>query len=132
MKKMIAFALAASLSAVTTAAIAAPAEKGQTTTRCFRSSEFQNWKAADAKTIYIRVGMNRYYRLDLAAPCSSLKSPGAFLITKIRGANTICSAIDWNLHVATSWDGIPQACIVKKMTELTPAEVKALPRKLKP
>lgn len=132
MKKMMAFAVAASLSAVATATLAGPAAKGKPAATCFRSSEFQNWKAADAKTIYIRVGMHRYYRLDLAAPCYSIRTPGAFLVTKIRGSNTICSAIDWDLHVATSWHDIPQACIVKKMTELTPAEAAALPKKIKP
>lgn len=132
MKKMMAVVLAASLGAGASTAMAGPAEKSQPAPRCFRSSELQNWKAADAKTIYIRVGMHRYYRLDLTAPCPSIRSPGAFLVTKIHGTSTICSAIDLDLHVATSWRDIPQACIVKKITELTPAEAKALPKKVKP
>ena len=132
MKKTMAFALAAGLSAVTTVALAGSMEKDKPAPACFRSSQFESWKAPDRKTIYIRTSTQHYYRLDLAAPCYALKTPGAFLVTRIRGSNTICSAIDWDLHVATSWDGIPQACIVKKMTNPSPAEVKALPRKLKP
>ncbi len=99
---------------------------------CFFSNELDNWKAADAKTIYIRVGMDRYFRLDLSGSCHALMEPGAFLITKIHGADSICGPLDWDLHVATSWHDIPEACIVKGMTELTPAEATALPKKIKP
>lgn len=124
--------LALGLIAASTPAMAQPAAKSETKTTCFYSNQMDNWKAPNPKTIYIRVGMHRYYRLDLAAPCYALRSPGAFLITRITGPQTICGAVDWNLHVATSWNDIPQACIVKKMTQLTPAEVAALPKKAKP
>jgi hypothetical protein len=98
---------------------------------CFFSSQFENWKAADDKTIFIRVGVNRYYRLDLASSCRTAMWPDAFLITKFHGSNTVCTAIDWDLKVSQP-HGIPEACIVSKMTELTPDEVKAIPPKAKP
>ena len=101
-------------------------------TRCFFSSEFDGWKAADDKTLYIKVRSNRYYRLDLAGSCPRLTWPGAFLITKIHGSSTMCTALDWDLHVATDWHDIPEPCIVKTMTELTPEEAAALPAKVKP
>ena len=132
MKKLAVILTVASLVTLTAPAIAQPAAKGETTGHCFFSNQFENWKAADAKTIYIRVGLHRYFRLDLSGPCPSLMWPGAFLITKIHGPDSICSAIDWDLHVATSWRDIPEACIVKQMTELTPAEAAALPKKIKP
>ncbi|MDE2465504.1 MAG: hypothetical protein KGO02_17595 [Alphaproteobacteria bacterium] len=119
-----------SLLCLSSQAVAQPAEHARQS--CFFSQQFDNWKAADAKTMYIHVRPNRYYRLDMSAPCHALMQPGAFLITRLRGSSTICSALDWELHVATSWHGIPQACIVKKMTELTPAEVAKLPPKVKP
>jgi hypothetical protein len=98
---------------------------------CFFSSQFENWKAADEKTIFIRVGVNRYFRLDLAGGCRSAAWPDSFLITKFRGSNTVCSAIDWDLKVSQP-HGIAEACIVSQMTELTPAEVDAIPKKAKP
>ena len=125
--------LALGLIALATPAVAQPAAKSEPAkSSCFYFRQMNGWKAPDAKTVYIRVGLHRYYRLDLAGSCHSLRSPGAFLITKIRGPHTICSAVDWDLHVATSWNDIPQACIVKKMTELTPEEAAALPKKSKP
>jgi hypothetical protein len=100
--------------------------------RCFFASQFENWKAPDAKTIYVRVGTHRYYRLDLAGRCQTLTRPGAFLITKLHASTSICSALDWDLHVTTSWRGIPQVCIVKKMVEVTPDEIALLPKRFRP
>lgn len=105
---------------------------GKIKTTCFFSRQIENWKAADAKTVYIRITPRRYFRLDLAAPCHAVTRPGAFLITKLRGSTSICTALDWDLHVAQSWRDIPQACIVKKMTELSPAEAAAIPAKATP
>ena len=123
------FAIAGVL-AVASPAISQPA--APQTTHCFFASQFENWRAPDNKTIYIRVGMHRYYRLDMAGSCPSLTQPGAFLVTKLWGGNTYCTALDWDLHVSTSWHDIPTACIVKKMTELTPDEAAALPKSAKP
>jgi hypothetical protein len=99
---------------------------------CFFSNEFQGWKAPDARTIFIRVGLHRYFRLDLSGDCQSLLLPDSHLITHIRGSNSICSAVDWDLKVSEGMNGIPEACIVKTMTELTPAEAAAIPPKFKP
>jgi hypothetical protein len=100
--------------------------------QCFSSREFESWRAGDAKTIYIRVRSRRYYRLDLQNQCPQLLWPDAHLITKFHGSDRICSAIDWNLQVTEAPPSIPTPCIVKKMTELSPAEVAALPIKSKP
>ncbi|MEJ0027078.1 MAG: DUF6491 family protein [Rhizomicrobium sp.] len=99
---------------------------------CFLVSNFENWKAADAKTINVRVNLHQYYRLDLAASCPALLWPSAYLITEWHGTNSVCSAIDWDIKVAQSPGGIQSACIVKTMTPLTSAEAAAIPKKFKP
>lgn len=99
---------------------------------CFSSRDFENWKAPDASTILIRVRSNRFYRLDLAGKCQELLFPGAYLVTKFQGSNYICSALDWDLHVRQTGVGGSVGCIVKNMTELSPAEVAAIPPKFKP
>ena len=107
--------------------------------RCFSMHDFQSWKAPDARTIFIRVDINHYYRLDLAAPCQSLKMIDAHLITKVRGSDQVCDGLDWDLSVADSSGfginghrGFKQACIVKTQTPLSPAEVAQIPAKFKP
>ena len=104
---------------------AAPAAK------CFFANQFENWKSPDAKTIYIRVSMHDYYRLDLSARCSMLQSPDSHLVTRFVGSASICAPIDWDLQVADS-SGMRQGCIVKTMTQLTPEEAAAIPAKFKP
>lgn len=105
----------------------------QTPARCFFINQFQDWRAPDAKTIIIRVNLHDYYRLDLAGSCALLKAPGSHLITRTRGPDTVCSAVDWDLSVSQSPPGaIPEPCIVKTMTPLTPAEIAAIPPKFKP
>ncbi len=99
---------------------------------CFFVNQFENWKAPDAKTIYIRVSMHNYYRLDLAGSCSELLWPDSHLITIFHGSDTVCSALDWDLQVGQGMHSIPEPCIVKTMTALTPDEAAAIPKKFKP
>jgi len=111
----------------------APAAAQPAQNACFLINQFNGWKAPDTKTIYIRVGLDRYYRLDLANTCSLLAMPNVHLITKTRGPDLVCSAIDWDLSVSESPPGnIPEPCIVRKMTLLSPAEAAAIPPKFRP
>lgn len=112
------------------AALAGP--DTSSSSQCFFSRNFEGWKAPDAKTIYIRVNMHDYYRLDLGATCPSLLWPSVHLITKWRGSDSVCSAVDWDLQVAQTGSGIATPCIVKKMTKLSPAEAAEIPAKFKP
>ena len=100
--------------------------------RCFSASEFESWRAADAKTILIRVRPQRFFRLDLAGECSLAMQPDAHLITKFAGSDMICRSVDWNLKVAISPTGMPEPCVVKTMTELTPGQAAALPKRQRP
>ena len=43
-----------------------------------------------------------------------------------------CSPLDWDLRVSEGIGSPSEPCIVKTMTELSPAEVAALPPKAKP
>lgn len=111
----------------------APAAAQPAQNTCFAINQMQGWKAPDSKTIFIRVDMDRYYRLDLSASCQLLTMADSHLITKVRGSDLICSAVDWDLSVSQSPPGaIPEPCIVKQMTRLTPQEVAAIPPKFKP
>jgi hypothetical protein len=121
-------ALAAALAVAGALAASAAQAAGSS---CFWSSEYWAWKASDAKTINIRVGNNRFFRLDLAAPCHTLMAPNVHLITTIRGSNLICRGLDWDLKASEGGDAV-EGCIVKTMTQLTPAEAAAIPAKFRP
>jgi|SRR5215469_3421033 len=111
----------------------APAAAQPSQNTCFLINQFNGWKAPDTRTIFIRVGLDRVFRLDLANNCSLLAMPNVHLITKTRGPDLVCSAIDWDLSVSESPPGnIPQPCIVKKMTLLSSEEAAAIPPKFRP
>ncbi|MDE2466517.1 MAG: hypothetical protein KGO02_22815 [Alphaproteobacteria bacterium] len=99
---------------------------------CFFVNQFDNWKSPNPKTIYINTNFNRYYRLDLAGKYPMLRWPDAYLVMNVVGPDTICSPLDWDLTVASRPGGFSEHLIVRKMTELTSAEVAAIPDKFRP
>ena len=120
--------LLVSASSLELAYAAAPAKPDQ----CFRSIDYQDFRAINDHSFYIRTQINTVFRIDLAAPCTELTYPDAHLITVIRGSDYICDALDWDLKVGEEPPSIPEACIVSKQTRLTPAEAAAIPPKLRP
>ena len=100
--------------------------------QCFFTSQFENWRAPDARTINIRVRGNQVYRLGLGNECRALLDPGARLVTTFRGANTVCSPLDWDLKVSSGIGSPAIPCLVRTMTRLTPAEAQALTSKERP
>jgi hypothetical protein len=113
------------------------AHRATSPTPCFFRSNWNplaggsgGWKVTpDARTMYINVG-GSVYRLDLIEAYPILKSTWAILYDT-DSSNTICTAVDFKLSV-TDRLGNWQAPIVKKMTLLTPEEVAALPKNLRP
>jgi hypothetical protein len=100
-------------------------------TPCFYITQWQGWKAPDAKTIYLGVNLHEVYRADLSAGSPQLQWPDAHLVSQVRGSDSICSAIDLQLAVADT-NGFKEPLIVSKLTKLTPEEVAAIPKKYRP
>jgi len=121
---------AATLAVATLAASAAAPALAQPGQSCFFINQWDGWKAADARTVYIKVYGNRLYRLDMSGACPELTFPDAQLILR-NDTNSICNALDWNLKVSLG-HGVTTPCIVGKMTQLTPDEAAALPRGVRP
>jgi len=116
------------LSIVVPAQAAGASEAG----RCFFITQYQDWRAPDANTVYIRVMPQLVYKLGLSRACPALKWPRAHLIVRTRGGDSICTANDWILSVSMGLQGANEPCIVKTMTLLTPQQVDSLPRGQKP
>jgi hypothetical protein len=99
---------------------------------CFSSTEWSGWRASpDSKSIYIRVGVNRTFRIDLASACPELQEPDAHLVTKIHGSPWICDPLDLDLKVSVG-HGFRTACFVSDITPLSADEAAALPKDLRP
>jgi len=123
--------LALMLGAVSTAQVFAT-EPSKQAPSCFQFRDIEGWKATDdTRGLYIRVRGHHTFRVALAAPCSLLKAPDAYLVTISRGSDRVCRPIDWDLKVAQRSGG-RMGCIVNSIAELAPAEVAALPKESKP
>jgi len=116
-------------SSLASAQPAAPAAKPAN--QCFYVTDWGNWTAPDSRTLYIKVGLNRVYKLDLANECPALLEPNTHLITHVHGADTICSPVDIDLRVSEG-QGFSEPCIVTGMTQLSPAQISALPKAQRP
>ena len=99
---------------------------------CFSAGQLRSWKAANARTIYLLVGADRYYRLRLASACPLLLAPGTHLVTRLRGSEQVCGALDWDVAVSEGPEEGSERCVVSSMTELAPKQVAAIPRPLRP
>lgn len=113
------------------AAVAADPAPGSGAAPCFFLKSWKGrWKTApDSRAMYISVS-HHVYRLDLAEAYPLLKSPWAVLVYRDSGS-TICGPSDFRI-VLSNQIGVRERIIVRKMTRLTPAEVAALPKKLRP
>ncbi len=99
---------------------------------CFLSSDWDGWRSPSPTVIYLRVGVNNIYRLDLAAPSYELQDADVHLISKVRGSDWICAPVDFDLRLADDHGVLREPLFVKSMTKLTPEEARAIPPKFRP
>ena len=126
LSKVVKTGLAAlAFASVATVAGAAEPRSGSS---CFFTSAWRGWSSPSPDVIYIDAGSHRIYRVDLAGGSHYLKSPGTFLVNKVRGSTSICSALDLDLAVADT-TGFYTPLIAQQLTLLTPEQVAAIPRK---
>lgn len=98
---------------------------------CFRSNDIRNHTVGDANTLYLKVRNTDVYRLSMAGSCLSGALPSdPIVITSPPTSNIVCRPID--LTISVSKGGFSTACIVQSMVRLTPAEVEALPPRVRP
>ena len=98
--------------------------------QCFFSRDIDNFQVVDDHTIYLKVLMNRVFRLDLTGGCSNLSFRQRIGFETTPAGSTICSPLD--LEVVYNDNGFPQRCAVKELHALTPGEIAALPKKERP
>ena len=122
-------ALAAKPPALTTPAPASGT--GLPTGQCFRSSDIRNHTIADKNTMLIDVRGKETYRITMNGGClAGAISSDPIITRQPPGSSIICKPID--MDIAISRGGFPSHCIVDSIVKMSPEEVAALPRKLKP
>lgn len=99
---------------------------------CFRSSDIRGHTIGDRQTLYLRVRQSEVYRVGMAGSClAGAISSDPLVMRQPPGSSIVCRPID--LDVGVSRDGmIATTCIVQSIVKLTPEQVAALPRRLRP
>lgn len=112
--------------------LAAPAASAASShDTCFARRNVESFSAPGDQTVYLRVGVNGIYRLDLMTHCLDLSFRESVGLEDQPASAFICSPLEATV-VYRAAGGIPQRCPVKAIHKLTPEEVAALPRKDRP
>jgi hypothetical protein len=116
-------------------------------TPCFFITQWRGWKSPSPNMIYLGVNMHDVYRVDLSAGSRLLQAPDVHLVSRTRGPDTVCSAIDLQLEVSDDTGfrgrldegvrggfggGMSEPLIASKLTKLTPDEIAAIPKQYRP
>lgn len=113
---------ATSVPGVDTVAKAAPGA-------CFRRSDVRNHTVGGPKTLYLDVAGRDVYRIDMSNSCLTSAVSSDPLVFRSVGGQTVCKPLDLDITVAAAG---PSRCIVSGITRLTPTEIAALPKKMRP
>lgn len=101
---------------------------------CFFTRDIRNHTIGDDRTLYINVNDRTVYRIAMEGNClAGATSSDPIVIRNPPGSNNVCRPIDLDIGIHMSGGaGFTSRCIVRSITPLTPAEVAALPPKLRP
>lgn len=98
---------------------------------CIRSREIRNHTIADDQTILLNVDGRATYRVTVSGAClGGAVSSDPIVTRNPPGSSLICRPIDMDLAIAK--DGFESTCIVRSIVKMTPEQVSALPKKLRP
>ncbi len=99
--------------------------------QCFRTQDMNNHKIVDDHTLYAAVGIRDVYRFEVSGAClATATNSDPLVIRTVAGNNLVCKALDIDLSISRG--GMTSACIVERIVKLTPEEVAAIPKKLRP
>lgn len=129
-----------STAAVSTAAFAAkevsnlgpapPSGSGLPSGQCIRSHDIRNHTIADSKTLLLDVN-RKAYRVTMRGACLAGATSSDPIVTRSPpGQTIICKPIDMDISISKG--GFASQCIVDSIAMLSPQEVAALPKRLRP
>jgi hypothetical protein len=91
---------------------------------CFYTTQIENTRMANDRTLYIRTSARGFYRMDFANDCDA-EANGPLIIHPVSNSGQICSAIGVNVSVRETG----QQCLPTQLTRLSPDEVASIPKK---
>jgi hypothetical protein len=99
---------------------------------CFRTYDIRNHTIDGDHTAYIRLTDRSVYRIETNGSCfAGATSSDPLVMRSPPGSTYVCKAIDMDLGVHIG-GGPTKHCIVASVTPVAPAQVAALPPKIRP
>ena len=117
------------------AATAAPGADASTTallapSSCFRRSDVRNHTVGGPSTLYLGVARNDVFRIEMSNAClRSAVNSDPLIINNFAASQTVCKPLELDITVTAVG---PSRCIVSSITRLSPTEVAALPKQMRP
>lgn len=100
---------------------------------CFRTADIRNHTMGDDRTLYVDVSGRGVYRIGMTGAClAGATSSDPLIMRQPPGSPIACSPIDLDISVSKGGGSFSTPCIVDSIVRLTPAEVDALPPRLRP
>jgi hypothetical protein len=97
---------------------------------CFYRRDIRNHTVGDAHTLYFDVAGREVWRVQMSNSCLvSAVSSDPIIIRNRAGGQSVCKPNDLDIAVVA---GGESRCIVSGLSRLTPTEVAALPKKMRP
>jgi len=98
--------------------------------QCFRSQDIRNHTIGDRDTLLVAVNRNDVYRIGVKGCLAGAISSDPIITRSPPGSSIICKPLDLDISIAKG--GFATHCIVDYVVKMTPEQVAALPKKLKP
>lgn len=106
-----------------------PIGKGQ----CFFTRDMRNHTVGSDRELYLDVGGRGTYKVTMSNAClAGASSSDPLVVRNFTGSDQVCRPLDFDVSIAHSGIGVAIPCIVSSIALLAPAEVEALPKKLRP
>ena len=100
------------------------------TDTCFKRRDIHNHTVGGPKTLYLDVSGSGVYRIEMSNSClMSATSSDPLVFNNQTGTQSVCKPLDLDITVSAAG---PSRCIVSSISKLSPAEVAALPKKMRP
>jgi hypothetical protein len=114
--------------AVSALMLALPADaQPHTDGACFWTRDLRNHTVADSHTLYFNLAGRDVYRVETSDSClAGMSSTDPIVLRDRASTGQICSKNDLDISARGA------RCIISGMTRLTPDEVAAIPRRVRP
>jgi hypothetical protein len=94
---------------------------------CFRTRDLRNHTVEGDKTLYFDLSGRSVYRVETSGGClAGVTSTDPIVMSNQTGTGLICNKMDLNISVRGA------RCIITSLSKMTPQEVAAMPKGVRP